>query len=427
MAPSVSPEALEEYAAFLRWVQDDHFTFLGARTYDYPRTADGGYAADEPLYQPQDGLGVLRDPERRVLRRESEPAVLNPQLRHHLERDPPLVVAKSNLRSHVHRRGHMDYIGVRRYGPDGKPAGEIRFVGLFTSEAYEAPVQDIPLVRRKVAYAIEHAGKTVGGHSDRRLRNILAMYPRDELFQMSEDDLLRIALGIVHLNDRPKVRLFARRDPFDRFVSLLLFMPADSYDASLVARAGAILASAYDGRVSAAYPSFTAGPLARVHYIIGVSPGAHPEPSIEALEARIAEVARSWQSRLEEALHADPATRDHAGELYTRYQSAFPPGYRDLYDAAEALRDITVTESLGPGRAGAGVRAFHRPCRTIRRPAVPLQALLPGRGRAARRRAADPGAHGPRGPGRRGLSATSADRGRRWIDRGGVGPRVRAG
>ena len=358
-APGTPPEALEEYKAFLRWVRADHFILLGARLYDYPRTADGGYAADEPLYQPEDSLGVLRNPERRVLRRDSEPAVLNPQLRRHLEQDPPLVIAKSNLRSRVHRRGQMDYVGVRRYGADGKPVGEIRFVGLFTSEAYDAPVDEVPLLRRKIAFVLENAGKTPGGHTDRRLRNILANYPRDELFQMAEADLLRIALGIVHLNDRPRVRLFARRDPFDRFVSLLLFVPADSYDSSLVGRAGALLAEAFDGRVSAYNPSFTAGSLARVHYIIGVAPGAHPEPSIDELENRVAEVARPWPSRLEAALRADPAAREYAGELYACYRDAFPPGYRDLYDAAEALRDIKVIETLAPGEP-ARVRAYRR-------------------------------------------------------------------
>ena len=60
-AGHVSPELLDESATFLRWLRDDRFIFLGARLYDYPRTADGGYAPDEPLYQPEDSLGVLRD------------------------------------------------------------------------------------------------------------------------------------------------------------------------------------------------------------------------------------------------------------------------------------------------------------------------------------------------------------------------------
>jgi glutamate dehydrogenase len=345
----VPADALEEYVDFLRWLRDDHFTFLGARLYDYPRTSDGGYAADEPLYQPEDSLGVLRDQSRAVLRRDSEPAVLSRTLQRSVEEDPPLVVAKANLRSRVHRRGHMDYIGVRRYGEDGKPAGEIRFVGLFTSEAYDTPVNEVPLLRRKIAFVRENAARTPGGHNDRRLRNILANYPRDELFQMDEADLLRIALAIVHLNDRPRVRLFARQDPFDRFLSFLLFVPAEAYDGALVGKAGALLAEAFDGRVSAVQPSFATGPLARVHYIIGVTPGAHPQPPADDLEARLVELARTWPSRLEAALRGAPETRDHAGALFARYRNAFPPGYCDLYDAAEAMADIAVIETLTPG------------------------------------------------------------------------------
>ena len=127
----------DEEIAFLRWLEEGHFVFLGARIYEYPREPDGQYAAEEPLYQPEEGLGVLRDPARLVLRRGNEPAILSAALRRELETGDPLVVAKSNLRSRVHRRAYMDYIGVRRFGDDGKPTGEVRFVGLFTVQAYD--------------------------------------------------------------------------------------------------------------------------------------------------------------------------------------------------------------------------------------------------------------------------------------------------
>ncbi|NBU27780.1 MAG: NAD-glutamate dehydrogenase, partial [Caulobacteraceae bacterium] len=121
-----------EHLAFLEWLEGEHFVFLGARIYDYPRTPDGGYAAEEPLYQPEGSLGVLRDQNRAVLRRASEPAILTSQIHRHLEGGPALTVAKSNLRSLVHRRAYMDYVGIKRFGADGLPSGEVRFVGLFT-------------------------------------------------------------------------------------------------------------------------------------------------------------------------------------------------------------------------------------------------------------------------------------------------------
>ncbi len=353
----VSTEEKAEDLDFLDWLESDHFVFLGARVYEYPRTADGGYAAEEPLYQPEGSLGVLRDQARTVLRRGSEPAILSAQVRTHIDIGDPIVVAKSNLRSRVHRRGYMDYIGVRRYGADGKASGEVRFVGLFTAEAYETPAHEAPLVRRKVKHVLTSAGKDPNSHNGKRLRNILETWPRDELFQSNEDELLTTALGVLHLYDRPRVKLFARRDPFDRFISVLMFVPRDRYDSGVRARAGQILADAFRGRVSAYYPSFSDAPLARVHYILGVTPGDHAEPDMAAVEAAIAETARTWDDRFEAAVREGQAGR--VVQVLNRYAGAFPPGYRDQYDADEALADIQVIDDLAEGEA-VRVRAFRR-------------------------------------------------------------------
>ncbi|MBO9557813.1 MAG: NAD-glutamate dehydrogenase [Caulobacter sp.] len=349
----------EEGLDFLDWLEGDRFVFLGARVYEYPRTPDGGYAAEEPLYQPEGSLGVLRDQTLTVLRRGSEPAILSPQVRDHLLLGAPFVVAKSNLRSKVHRRGYMDYVGVRRYGADGKPSGEVRFVGLFTAEAYETPAHEVPVIRRKVEHVLKEAGKDPDSHNGKRLRNILETWPRDELFQISEDELLSMALGVLHLYDRPRVRLFARKDPFDRFISVLMFVPRERYDSGVRERAGKILADAYEGRVSAYYPSFSDAPLARVHYVLGVTPGKHGDPDLAALEAAVAETARTWEDRFEAAVR-DGGAPGRVVETLTRWQGAFPPGYRDQYDAAEALADLAVVDGLAVDEP-VKVRAFRRP------------------------------------------------------------------
>ena len=342
----VSAEERAEDLAFLEWLERDRFVFLGARVYDYPRTADGGYAAEEPVYRPEGSLGVLRDQERRVLRRSSEPALLSKQLKRYLETDSPLIVAKSTLRSQVHRRAYMDYVGVKRYGADGKPSGEVRFVGLFTAEAYDAPARDVPMIRRKVANVAERAGVSAGGHNDKRLRNILETWPRDELFQTPEDELLVLALGVMHLYDRPRVRLFARRDPFARFISILLFVPRERYDSGVREKAGRILAEAFKGRVSAYYPSFSDAPLARVHYILGVDPGQVIEPDLSQVEADIAEAARTWEDRFEAAIRADPPAAGVPATL-ARWLGGFSNGYREYYPADEALSDLAEIDAMG--------------------------------------------------------------------------------
>jgi glutamate dehydrogenase len=355
-APSDDPERLAEDIAFLDWLAADHFVFLGARAYEYPREADGGYAAEEPVIDAASGLGVLRDPTRAVLRRGSEPAVLSEAMRAELAAAEPLVVAKSNLKSVVHRRAYMDYVGVRRFGPDGKPCGEVRFVGLFTAQAYDEPVRNVPLIRRKIDRVMARAGLAVGSHNAMRLANILETYPRDELFQAPEDELLRIALGILHLSDRPRVKLFVRRDPFDRFLSVLFYVPRERYDAQLREAVGLKLAESFGGHVSAYYPSYSDAPLARVHYIIGVTPLKHLDPDLPGLERAIDLLARTWSDDFE-AVVRRRAQPDEAAAILAVWADAFPPGYRDRYGAPEALADLAAIGRIGDD-APIAIRAF---------------------------------------------------------------------
>lgn len=354
---SVDPEVLAENIALLRWLKGDHFVFLGSRIYEYPRTQDGGYASQEPLSLAQAGLGVLRDANRPVLRRASEPAVLTAQIRQQLDLSEPVTVAKANIRSRVHRRAYMDYVGIKRYGPDGKPSGELRFVGLFTAEAYDRAARDVPLVRRKVDNIMRLAAKLPDSHNEKRLRNIVENYPRDELFQTSEQDLYRIAMGMLHLFDRPRVRLFTRKDPFDRFVSVLMFVPRERYDPIVRQRAAQVLAEAWGGRISAWYPQLSDAPLVRIHYIVGVTPGDHLEPDESEIEAKVAEIARSWSEKFEAAARDTGLGEQIAQAKTSRWAEGFPQAYRDMYCEQEALLDVSEIKKADP-EAGISVRAF---------------------------------------------------------------------
>jgi glutamate dehydrogenase len=350
-------KASDEEIAFLSWLEAEQFVFLGARAYEYPKLPNGDYAPEEPVYKAKDGLGVLRDPERTVLRRAHEPALRMAEVKERIVSDPAVTVAKANARSRVHRRAYLDYVGVKRYDDKDRPRGEVRFVGLFTAEAYDEPASAVPLIREKLTRVLGRAQVAPSSHNEKRLKNILENHPRDELFQISEGELLDQSLGILHLYDRPRVGLFERRDPFDRFASVLLFLPKDRYTSDLEARAGRILAGAYGGHVSASYPTFSDGALARVHYIVGFTPGQHAWPDLKAIEAEIAEAARTWEDRFEAAVRASVPEPEELAKTLLRYRAAFPAGYRDRFDAAEALADLAVIEAMGT-RETIRVRAY---------------------------------------------------------------------
>src|SRR3546814_10488375 len=67
------------------------------------------------------------------------------------------------------------------------------------SVAYSRSPREIPLLRRKVEKCIARAGFAPASHDGKALLHILEGYPRDELFQISDDELFDIALGILHL------------------------------------------------------------------------------------------------------------------------------------------------------------------------------------------------------------------------------------
>ena len=55
------------------------------------------------------------------------------------------------------------------------------------------------------------------------------------------------------------MRVLARRDRFDRFVSVLVYVPRERYGGQVRAQIGEYLAEAFKGHVSAYYPFFRKG------------------------------------------------------------------------------------------------------------------------------------------------------------------------
>ncbi|HEX7439808.1 MAG TPA: NAD-glutamate dehydrogenase domain-containing protein, partial [Caldimonas sp.] len=256
-----------------------------------------------------------------------------------------LVVTKANTRSTVHRPGYTDYIGVKRYSDRGEVVGEHRFLGLLTSAAYSARVSETPLLRGKVEAIVERAGLTPGGHLAKALDHILETYPRDELFQISDDELYETALGILALGDRQRLRVFVRRDPFDRFVSCLLFVPREAYSTDLRIRLQGILMAAFAGTGADFDVLLGDTVLARIHFTVRTTPGQVPVFDRKELETRLTAAARRWSDQLRDAL-IDAEGEARGIELFKRWSAAFPPEYCERVAARSAVPDVRKIASL---------------------------------------------------------------------------------
>jgi glutamate dehydrogenase len=346
------PADTGEALAFLDWVADNHFTLLGAR--DYVLSKDGANGMLEPVKG--SSLGVLSDEDARVIRRGGERTGLTADVRAFLDTPDPIIVTKSAARSVVHRRAHMDYIGIKTFDPNGAFAGERRFVGLFTSNAYSAQGRSIPLLRKKIEAVMNQAGLAPSSHDGKALAHILDTFPRDELFQVSVDELYVIATGILHMGGLPRLKLFLRFDRFDRFVSALLLAPRNQLNARLQADIHALLATAFNGRTSAVEAAVDDSPLVRLHYIIGRNDGPMPKVDVRALEHDILALVTSWEDHLVDAFCAIHGRAEGSARL-AALAPRFSPGYRGLFPAHEGARDLGVLEDLAAARDGLSLRA----------------------------------------------------------------------
>ncbi|WP_246015842.1 NAD-glutamate dehydrogenase domain-containing protein, partial [Azospirillum griseum] len=343
-ARSAMPEGeAEEAAAFLAWMDEDNFTYLGARDY---RVTDG----DEPDLEliAGSGLGVLRDDGVTVFDGLRHSASLSAEVRDFLRQPRPLLVTKANRDSTVHRPVALDVVLIKRFDADGRIVGERLVVGLFTATAYNASPRDIPILRRKVAQVAARAGFDPLGHDGKALLNILETYPRDELFQIQPAELHDIAIGILHLQERQRLALFVRKDPFERFISALVFVPRDRFDTDLRRTIQTILEDAYRGRCSAFYTQLGDSRLARLHMIVQAGPDGLPPVDLAALEQRLVLASRGWADHLRSAL-IDANGEERGLALAARYADAFPVGYRDSHSAAQAVFDIGRIEQALAG------------------------------------------------------------------------------
>ncbi len=336
--PDLPEEEVDEAAALLRWLADDHFTFLGYREYELA-SQDG---SEVLRARPGTGLGILRvqadaDPERSRLPREVGEQARERTL---------LVLAKANSRATVHRPAYLDYVGVKVFDDDGAVVGERRFLGLFSSTAYTESLTRIPVVRRKARYVIDHADVDPVSHAGKALMDVLENYPREELFTTPADELAPVALAVMRNRERRQVRLFIRPDRYARYLSCLVYLPRDRYNTAVREKISAILKEhlqgdslEYTARVNESF-------LARLHIVVRHANSASiPEYDQEDIERRLVAAARSWRDDFLDALDSEHG-EERGAELARRYAPAVPDSYQDSYAPRTASVDVGRLDAL---------------------------------------------------------------------------------
>lgn len=317
-----SKEEAQEIRDLLLWLASNHFVFLGLADY---RAKGKSFALDTAT-----ALGIYRLP---ATTSKSVERLTNTTT------TDALSLLKATSFSLVHRHVPLDLIVLKRFDATGKCIGETRMLGLFTSTVYYRETQNIPFIRRKAERVMERAGFDPHGHSGKTLKTILEFMPRDELFQMDDESLFQTAMGIVSLDAKPQVKLFVRNDPFERFVSSMVYIPRERFSTDLRSEIIRMVEQAFGGRTSTFYTQLTDSPLARLHILTETAAGAAQKVDVAALEARIASRANNWADGLRDALAAH-FKGDEAEALAASFADAFPLSYINSNSASSASYDV---------------------------------------------------------------------------------------
>src|SRR5476651_531058 len=340
LIPGRAPD-LAENEEFLRWLEANHFTFLGHRRYRYvDDPAQSGGLRYELV--PGSALGILKRDEVRLF---EEGLGAGAAMARFARGPEKLLIVKTDRNALVHRNGAMDCVIVKTHDQDGRVTGERRLVGFFTSAAYHAMAQHVPLLRARVEGVVHRAGLDPDGHDGKSLLSILESYPRDELFQIDVDTLYDHALGILKLQERRQVALFTRRDAVGRFATALVFAPRERFDAALSDRFKAILEKAWDGRITSVTGlASDESALAHALYTLKLAHPDGPSPDHDPLERALADAATSWNDRLRSTLEAKMGEVEGRAAA-RKWRGYFPAAYREEFSAERATGDIDFLQA----------------------------------------------------------------------------------
>ncbi len=343
----------EEIQAFLAWIADDNFIFLGFREYrlenhhySNSNSNSNGQHTDSDLDLiaiGNSGLGLLRGSDTDKVSESFRQ--LPSELKQLLTGSRVLMLSKSSRVSPIHRAVYMDFLGIHKFNEQGDLIGEYRFIGLLTSQAYQLTVKQIPLLREKANKIMEMSTLPRNGHAYHKMMHVINTLPRDDLFQANVKELYPIVYGISQLQDKKRLRLFSRIDHYQRFVSCLVYIPRDKFNTELRLKVQEVLEAAYGGTSSGFTTEFNESDHARVHVHVRTLPGKINRVDNSDLEAELSLLMESWSDNYQKVL-LDNVGEQQANELMQRFLAYIPAAYQERFDVRTAVEDTKRLASL---------------------------------------------------------------------------------
>ncbi len=331
--PTIDAEQREENAVFVDWLLQNHITLLGYECLGVQHSGNSIRVVDIE----ESWLGVLRQ------RRTSGVQDLQQSIGIHLAEDASqhaqLTFSKSRIRSRVHRFAYPDYIEINEFDDSGRLSLQHRFMGLYTSVVYTQSPTSIPIVRNKVSQLMHKSGLDQTNHEGRELARVIELFPRDELFHATAEELFPMARAVNQIQERRQTRLFAREVAHGKFFTCMVYMPRDRYTTATRIQIETLLRDELGAQASEFLTTFTESVLVRVYFVFLLNPDSSRNTNVSELEQTIKRLTQSWTDRLSDRL-LDQYGEEQGSALFERFGEGFSAGYRDDFDPRIAVMDM---------------------------------------------------------------------------------------
>jgi glutamate dehydrogenase len=200
------PEDVESARAFLEWLLDDNYIFQG--TVRYRVGSDGrphrvqesasGVFTDATLL-PVVFPGLIEEVEAHLLPAANDFRIID--------------VDYCNTASAIYHLEPIDDIVLREWGKDGELVEATLLVGRLAKGAFTQKRGEIPLLKEKLEWLLEHSGAQPNSYAYREIRAVFNRFPTRELFYANVQALKEIIDRIVYMTGDDEIAAHTRKGP----------------------------------------------------------------------------------------------------------------------------------------------------------------------------------------------------------------------
>ncbi len=236
-----------------------------------------------------------------------------------------ITIGKLSKASVIHREANIDYVAVKDINNNGEIERVIVFIGLFTSILYYQSATLIPLIREKLKNILDKSHFLPTSYPGKELISIVEALPRDELFQISADDLHPLLMEIYALLFSPELRLFIRKQADT--LSCLLFLPLEAANSDNVRKLKSALSFEFGNIVNHYFSQVNSSKLCYYHFIIDNKSNSQTY-DLKNIEQELKNLVRPWENNLNKILIGEFG-KIKGRALFELLNHSFPASYKE--------------------------------------------------------------------------------------------------